>query len=504
MDKSVKKKTALLFILLVACVLPYRLIHITEPLNNVTQFRQAQTATIAKNFYLHGITLLQTELDIFGMGKERYLTLEFPLYEAMVALLYFWFSPSDMWGRLVSVVASVIGGWYFYRLVYVITRRTVLSWLSTFFFFTAPINMYYQQDILIEPTIIATLLIGMYYAVRWIQKPCVSSLILGSIFLTLGFVQKGMYGPFWLLSLCWYCWKLRRGKSQGITFVLFMIILPMIFLYLWQFHVNMINTENGHGYFSTVDQEHLLWNFGTFSDRGDPVLWQFRLRNILTGIFLKPTVALFFLGVLFPTLKHLSGFFYVWLFSQVVYFFIFFRIQSHNNYQMILVPVFAYFIALGLWKTYRMLRIIFQISPQFRWMPMALCALSIMFFLWKSNANAQWNSATDREWYGRLMTVSQHVPKDSWGILIHPGNDWNSVYTYFPGLHLKVSGAEHVTPEQMKTWYEQGYRYMILHEYEKYPDYLQIVKPGHDLGFLKNENMTFELGEYKVFLLKNF
>lgn len=382
------KKTLLPFFLLIACILPYRLLHVSEPLNNVTQFRQAQTATITQNFYLHGIDMFQTELDIFGMGKERYLTLEFPLYEAMVALLYRVFSPDDLWGRVVSISASVIGGWYFYRLVYVLTQRIALSWLSTFFFFAAPINMYYQQDILIEPTIIATLLVGMYYALRWIQKPSILALVLASFFLSLGFVQKGMYGPFWLLPLCWYYWKSRRTNKkkhivgiQDAIFIIGMIILPMVLLYIWQSHVNMINTQNGHGYFSTSDREHLLWNFGTLTDRLKGSLWQLRFHNILTGIFLKLTLVLFFLGVFFPVLRKISGFFYVWLFSQVLYFVIFFRIQSHNNYQMILVPAFSYFIALGMFRLVHQQKIA-------RWLGAGLCALLIAFFLWKSNANA--------------------------------------------------------------------------------------------------------------------
>lgn len=97
--------------------------------------------------------------------------------------------------------------------------------------------------------------------------------------------------------------------------------------------------------------------------------------------------------------------------------------------------------------------------------------------------------------------MSHNVPKDSWGILVNPGSDWNSVYTYFSGLHLKVAGVETLTPEQMKIWKDEGYSYMILHEYEKYPDYLHIVKPEHSVDFLEEKSITFELGEYRIYSL---
>ena len=101
---------------------------------NITSFRQAQTATVALNFYKEGINPFKSQLDIFGMGKEKYLTLEFPLYQMIVAVLYRLFGVSDIWGRLVSVVFGFIGSIYLYLIVIALLKNTRLAVLAVFFF----------------------------------------------------------------------------------------------------------------------------------------------------------------------------------------------------------------------------------------------------------------------------------------------------------------------------------------------------------------------------------
>ena len=46
-------------------------------------YRQAQTATVAKNYYHDGINLFTAELDVLGVGPEKNLLLE-TYYEIIV------------------------------------------------------------------------------------------------------------------------------------------------------------------------------------------------------------------------------------------------------------------------------------------------------------------------------------------------------------------------------------------------------------------------------------
>ncbi len=484
------------FLLLLLIFLPFRLYHLTYPILDAFNFRQAQTATIALNFYKNGINLFQTELDIFGIGKERFLTLEFPIYEAIVALLYRIFSVQDLLGRIVSITFGFIGAWYLHKLVKLLTGNEIISYLSAFFFLAAPLNMFYQRSFMIEPTVIALLLMGIYYFVSWVIHQDDRNYFLALIILTLGFLHKGLYGPFWLLPM--FIYYIKKNSIQQILSLKFLslIFIPLVSLFLWQQHVNKINTLAGHTFFTTESINHLEWNFGLLSDRFNIYDWQFRLGQVLNGIFLKPGLFIFLLGLLTIKKFDKSGFFFFFLLSQIIYFVTLFRIQQQNYYQLVMVPSFAVFMAVGLFQVGR------WITKQLKKsITLIFIVLFCSFYVYKSWINTLPSFYIDWDWYSRLKTFGESVPKDSVGILVTPGFDWNSVYTYIPRHKMLAVEAEKVTPENVDKWKGLGYSFIVLHEYEKYPSYLSQVYPKHSLGFLKENKLVLDIPEFKVYLL---
>ena len=346
LKKFLRKNWVFLFLILIA--LPFRFYHFTYPILDSFNFRQAQTATIALNFYKNGINLLQTELDIFGIGKERFLTLEFPLYEAIVAILYKIFFVSDMWGRLVSIIVGFIGAWYLYKLVILLLKNNKIAFFSAFFYLFSPLNMFYQRTFMIEPTIIVLLLAAGYYFCHFVNYQDKKSYFLAIILLSLGFMHKGLYGPFWLLPM--FIYYLRKQSFKKIMTIrsILLLLLPLLILFLWQEHVNKINTFAGHSFFTTTNPGHLEWNFGSLEERFSISGWQFRLQQVLNGIFLKPGLLLFLIGFLTVTKIDNSGFLLFWVISQAIYFVVLFRIQQQNYYQIIMTPVFSVFMSIGL------------------------------------------------------------------------------------------------------------------------------------------------------------
>lgn len=490
-------KHTLFFLGLLLIFLPFRLRAISQPLSSITQFRQTQTATVAANYYKNGITLLSSELDIFGKGRERYLLLEFPLYEASVAVLYNIFFVSDMWGRAVSVASGFIGGWFLYRIVYLVTRRLRLSVLAAFFFFSVPLSMYHQKDFLMEAFLLAFLLGGLYYSLSWINTNRVIYFILGSLLMSIGFVQKGMYGPFYMIPLIWYFLHARKNSQRftlnAIRFT-FLLLIPMVALFLWQLHMNRTNIANGQWYFSSTNKGLVEWNTGVWQDRISLPLWSFRIRNLINGIFLKPGLALFVIGLLFLRRIPNFRFFAVWLTAEAAYFLLFFRIQSHNYYQMVMIPPIAVVMGHATLEIGRML-------SRRRITGAAITALICCVFLWRSFLSSDWDRGANQAWLTRLLQVGRTVPSNTWGIFVQPGHDWNSVYTYFPKLKLKVVGAEDVDEKNIHRWKDEGYAYIVLHEYEKYPGYLEYVSPGHSLEFIEKYPKMLTLEDYKIYSL---
>ncbi|MBI4991163.1 glycosyltransferase family 39 protein [Candidatus Gottesmanbacteria bacterium] len=484
-----------LFILLLFVVLPFRLYHLTYPLLDAHFFRQTQTATIALNFYNHGINLLQTELDIFGIGKEKYITLEFPLYEAIVAVFYKIFFESSIWGRVVSILASFLGAWYLFKLVVLLVRNEKIAFFSSFFFLFAPLNMFYQRSFMIEPLVITLLLSGIFYFCHFVNFNDKKSYLLSVVLLTLGFIHKGIYGPFWLLPITVYYLKKRSFREIFSAKFILALIVPLAVLFFWQKHVDYINTVNGHEYFTSYNKGHMEWNFGSAMDRLSFALWGSYLQQLLNGIFLKPGLVIFLIGLAFiPKIKN-SSFFLSGLISQIIYFIVFFKIQSHNYYQAVMIPVFSVFMSIGFVKVSELVK-----NNHFgSYLKISFMSVFCALFIYKSWINTLPSFYIDWDWYNRLKAVGSSVSDKSVGILATPGFDWNSVYTYIPRHKMLLVQAENVTYENIIKWKKLGYSFMVLHEYEKYPDYFAVVAPGFSLDFLKADKLVLDIPEFKVY-----
>lgn len=477
--------------------LPFRIYGINHALSSINSFREAQTATIALNFYKYGIDLMQTQVDIAGIGPEKYLTLEFPLYEAIVALLYKLFFVSDLWARVVAVAAGYIGAWYLYGLIYLLVRNRTISLLTAFFFLAAPLNMYFQKDILIESCILACLLAGLYYWLSWLTTNSKFRFFLSIFFLTIGFIQKGMYGPFWLIPMAYYSFLHRRTDRRILTLVT--MVIPMIVLFFWQSHVNVVNTLHGNSYFTTTNVGHLLWNTGTLEDRISLPAWEFRLHTILNTIFLKPGLLLFLAGLLLALKRKENTFFYVWLGAEVLYFLTFFRIQSHIYYQMILIPSLAFFMSYGVKGIAEKLAKFFVNQSR-----IYIFSISIVFFcglyLWRSWISSQWDDSIDWNWYRRLQIVGKVVTDKSFGLLVQPSYDWNSVYSYYIGKILKPVAADQLTGYNLIQWKKMGYSFLILYDYTSFNDVITKTENGQS-HLLQKQNLMLLLEGIKVYSL---
>jgi hypothetical protein len=339
------------------------------------------------------------------------------------------------------------------------------------------------------------LLAGAFYFCDWVRNENKRSYFLAIILLVFGFVQKGMYGPFWLLPLVWYFWQKREQGKSSLTKLILLFFILLMALFLWQNHMNQVNIASGHEYFTTINRGHLEWNFGTIADRLSVSLWLFRLQNILNGIFLKPGIMIFLIGLLVAKKLKNSRFLYLWLFAEIIYFLLFFKIQSHVYYQMVMIPVISVFMAVGLLEVGNLIERLF-----IKYLKQFFLVVFCSFFIWKSWLNSQWDASLDWQWYQRLQQVGRSVPANSYGIFVNPGLDWNSVYTYYPRLKMLTVSVENLTAEELEKWKTEGYTYLILHEYNKYPDYLRKVKSDHSLDFLAEYKEVLSLEDFKVYL----
>jgi len=110
-------------ILIIAFI--FRLYKINTPLADLHSWRQADTASVARNYVKNGIDLFHPVYDDLSNvqsgidNPNGYRMVEFPIYNAIVAILYkiFPIFTLEIWGRLTTIIFS---GLILFALAYIV------------------------------------------------------------------------------------------------------------------------------------------------------------------------------------------------------------------------------------------------------------------------------------------------------------------------------------------------------------------------------------------------
>lgn len=339
------KKIVLIAILFLAFTL--RLYRINFPLADWHSWRQADTAAVSRNFVKYGLDLLHPRFDDLSnvaSGKENpegYRFVEFPIYNAIHALVYklFPFWSLEMWGRLVSVLFSLISLVFLFLIVENFLN-TQIALLSAFFFAILPFNIYYSRVILPEPMMVMTTLGMIYSTVKVLGdyelRITNFYLILGIIFAAISFLLKP-YSLVFVLPIFYLCWrKWRFNYLKWIIFFLcfFFSLLPFLWWRWWMSH-----------YPEGIPVYSWLFNEGGIRFKGAWFYWLFadRLGRLILGYWGLP---LFVLGLIVKPTRKEGLFFYSWLMAILAYFVIIAGGNvRHDYYQVLAVPIICIFLA---------------------------------------------------------------------------------------------------------------------------------------------------------------
>ena len=166
-----------LLILLLAVALLVRLYRITNPIGDWHAFRQADTASVTREYVKHGVDWLRPhyqDLSNIQSGKDNldgYRMVEFPLVNGVLATLLRAVPalPLVLTSRLVSVLVSLGSLWFLVQLVEKFTGNKTIGWLSGFFIALLPYSIYYSRVILPEPYVLFFSLGSLYFLVVALQ-----------------------------------------------------------------------------------------------------------------------------------------------------------------------------------------------------------------------------------------------------------------------------------------------------------------------------------------------
>lgn len=145
-----------------------RMIGITDPpLEVAYNWRQVTTAMAARNFLEIDNNIFYPRIDIGG-DKTGITGMEFPLFNYSIYLCAKVFGYNHWYGRLINLLISSLGMFYFFRLVKLLfgEKHAFISTLILLF----SIWFVYARKIMPDTFSFSLALIGMFYGIRYLKK----------------------------------------------------------------------------------------------------------------------------------------------------------------------------------------------------------------------------------------------------------------------------------------------------------------------------------------------
>ena len=338
----------LLIILFVGLLL--RLYKIERPIGDWHSWRQADTASVARNFIKEGFNPFIPKYDDMSKqangldNPQRYRFVEFPILNIIIAGVWSITGINETYARMVTVFITLGSILLLYFLVRSFSGK-MTAFLSGFFFATIPYNVFYSSTILPAPLMIFGIL-GLYLSfVMWLKSEKWVFLAISILFANLAILSWPI-ALFFLLPIVYLSYEkygLNLFKNFKLWIFAFLSIAPFIAWRIW-----ILNFPEG------IPNLQFLLNQNNIRFKGAFFRWLVAERMgklILTvGGFV-----LFVIGLLAKPTKKENHFYLVWLASLILYFVIFASGNvRHDYYQIPIIPIASIFMAIGTIKLFNL------------------------------------------------------------------------------------------------------------------------------------------------------
>ncbi|MBI4067692.1 glycosyltransferase family 39 protein [Candidatus Gottesmanbacteria bacterium] len=335
-----------LFLLIIIIIIAFitRIYKIDSPVADWHSWRQADTASVTRNFVNNGINLLYPtyhDLSSIPSGLDNpkgYRMVEFPLYNYFSVLLdklYIGQNP-EYKGRLTTIFISLVSLIFIFKLVKKYSGSST-ALLAALFFAIIPYNIFYSRVILPEPLLVMLSFGLLYFFDKWLETNRLRYFILSFIFGAFALLLKP-YAVFILPAIFYLSfrkWRFRLFFRPSLYLLAIGIIAPFIFWRLWisQF------PEGIPAYTWLLNGDGIRFKGAFFH-------WIFaeRIGKLILGFWGLP---LLILGLLAKPKKEGLFFYFIGLGSLL--FLIVFATGNvrHDYYQIFIIPAIAIFIAKG-------------------------------------------------------------------------------------------------------------------------------------------------------------
>jgi len=312
-----------------------RLFHITQPpLEIAHNWRQSTGLMVSRNFYEINSNIIYPRVDMAG-EKSGITGTEFPLFNYFIFLTAKIFGWSDWYGRLINLIISSLGVYWFYLLIYKYINPKVAFYSG--FILLNSLWFAYSRKTMPDTFSVSLVLGGLLFALEYLKKDRIWRLFAFFILVLAGLLSKIPSGYLLICLVIPFLDKnipIIRKLIVGLLFII--IIIPVGWWYfIW---VPFLVKEYGfwHYYMGTS----FINGAKEISDHLDQAIEKFYFAALNFIGF-----SLFLGGLILSIIRKKSGI--IWVFCLCfASFFVFilkagFAFYHHNYYIIPFVPVMA-------------------------------------------------------------------------------------------------------------------------------------------------------------------
>lgn len=340
-------------ILIIAFI--FRLYKINIPLADLHSWRQVDTAAVARNYVRNGIDLFHPIYDDLSnvqsgiINPQGYRMVEFPIYNALIALLYKLFPifSLEIWGRLTTIIFSLIVISVIYYLLLNESSR-LSAVFSSLTYAVFPFFVFFSRVILPETAALAFTLLAIFffYLYAKYKERNLKSIIyylLSIIFFASALLMKPTIIFYFFPIFVIFFRKYKFNLLKKFDFYLYFII-TLIPLIWWRTYIK--NFPEGipvsDWLFTSVNT---VQGLKSILFRPSFFRWIFfeRINNIILGGYLT---VFFVIGLIVRSKKYLLLSFFI---SALTYLLVFQGGNlQHEYYQTLILPVLAMMVGVGI------------------------------------------------------------------------------------------------------------------------------------------------------------
>lgn len=321
-----------------------RLVGITNPpLETGHNWRQSLTCMIARNFYEDRANILYPAIDYAG-SHSGIIGSEFPFYNYLIYLVSVIFDYTHWYGRLINLIVSSLGIYFFYLLVRNLTNKKIA--FNSAIIFLSSIWFAFSRKTMPDTFSISLVIIGLYYGYTYIVSGLKLKLLLFFLLTTLGVLCK--IPALSLISVLCVLFFMKSVPIQRKIPIGILTLVCIGIISLWYFYwvPHLVSRFNNQLYFPRdflVGLKEIIPLTGDFSKN----FYFNALQSYIAFLFCLVGVFITFsgnntylkLGVLI-----VSGVFFLFILKTGIVF------PLHNYYVIPIVPLMALMAGAGLEK----------------------------------------------------------------------------------------------------------------------------------------------------------